>query len=515
MAAIHFIVYQNQSCWFVRPYSHNTRIRVIAFLFSTNVIQATSSEKLCQTLPMSDLRQTFWTPTRIAAWGILAAIVVFLAGRSYVHSFLAPKGGYSDFVQEWLSVRNHLGNSPVYREISPSLQDHLSRSNDGSDRLPKMVFTDPQTGTIIAEMKYNAHPPVAVVIALPFCLLEYPQAHLAWNLVTYLLFLGAVIAVLRELRIQLTWPALFPAVILLLANPLLNQIYQGQLNCLLAVLVTAGWIADRRDRKVLAGICVGLAGAVKLYPLFLLLYFAFTRRWQGLLAAVMTFIAANGLAAAVLGTGAFRDYFGVVMPSVAGEFETHWANLSLSGFWKRLARTEPIQDWFGPSYSLVGARILGFGFAIVVCGLVAWTSWQTSTTESRDRAWALGLVGMMLASPIAWSHYCILFLMPLGFLWTRSTPRALWLVGICVAILWLPTTFVTKVVLGSAAADRFSNFNYPRLTTVEDLALISVPHYALVGLFCLILKVPANLSGRRFDPEAIRLDTSTQAKNPS
>src|SRR5204862_1406445 len=116
------------------------------------------------------------------------------------------------------SARNSMTGSPVYRDVPTSLREHVPNRGDAG-ATPSIAFTVPGTGAVIAEMKYNAHPPGAVLVAVPFGWLDYPHAHLAWNLTTYALFLAAIAAVIRELAIPFQWPALLPLVILLLGNP--------------------------------------------------------------------------------------------------------------------------------------------------------------------------------------------------------------------------------------------------------------------------------------------------------
>ena len=152
-----------------------------------------------------------------------------------------------------------------------------------------------------------------------------------------------------ELEIPFPWPSLFPALILLLGNPVLNQVYQGQLNCLLAALLTAAWILDRRGHPALAGLAVGFAGALKLYPLFLLAYFAFTRRWLGLASGAGSFLIYNCIAVAAFGAEAFDSYANEVVPAIAAHFQSAWLNHSLVGFFPRLFGSEPLRDWMGPS----------------------------------------------------------------------------------------------------------------------------------------------------------------------
>ena len=432
-----------------------------------------------------------WTWPRTIAWGLTAAVVFAVVGPTYIRAFLPPEGAYTDFLQEWLSARNYFSGSPIYREVPASIQEHMPERRRADGSAPAIAFTDPATGSVIAEMKYNAHPPVAVMVAAPFAKLDYPNAHLVWNLLTYALFLAAIAAVVCELEIPFRWPSLFPALILLLGNPVLNQVYQGQLNCLLAALITTAWILDRRGHSALAGVAVGLAGALKLYPLFLLIYFAFTRRWLGLATLVAAFLISNGIAAAVFGAGAFRDYADEVVPAIAGQFQSAWVNVSLSGFWLRLFGSEPLRDWMGASPVSSTGRVLAGGVSLVVTGLVARVCWRAATRDDRDRAFALTAVVMLLVSPITWSHYYLLLLVPLGLLWMRgSSGLSSWVTGAVLAVLWLPPDFAAQLWLGRDGVATFNEYHHPRLTVAEDLGIVSVPHYALLGLFLLSLRLP-------------------------
>jgi len=249
-------------------------------------------------------------------------------------------------------------------------------------------------------------------------------------------------------------------------------------------------VADRRDRPVLAGVAVGLAGAIKLYPLFLLAYFVFTRRWAGFVAGVAAFLLVNALAAAAFGVGAFRDYIGAVVPAIAGQFEASWSNLSLSGFWVRLFRSEPLRDWLGPGVAPVLGRGLAWAASFAVVAIIARTCWRADTRDKRDRAFALAVVGMLLVSPLTWPHYALLLLVPLGLLLARGKAGlASWLAVAVVAVLWLPPNFAVKVALGSEAATKLNTSAEPP-ATAPDLGPVSVPHYALVGLLLLVLRVP-------------------------
>jgi len=440
---------------------------------------------------MAASASTFWTRPRIVIWGVTAAVVIAVAGPTYLRAFLPPAGAaYTDFLQEWLSARNFFTGAPLYREIPLSLQEHMKDRQGANGSATRIAFTNPATGAVIAEMKYNAHPPVAVLLAVPFARLDYPEAHLAWNLITYGLFLVAIAVVVRELKIPFAWPALFPAIILLLGNPVLNQVYQGQLNCLLAALITFAWVADRRGHPALAGAAIGLAGAAKLYPLFLLAYFLCTRRWSGLATGVGVFLMVNGIAAGLFGISAFQDYANIVVPAIADQFQTSWANVSFQGFWQRLFKTQPLQEWIGPAFVPVLGRVLAWGLSLGVTAVVACVCLRAADYQERDRAFAITIVTMLLVSPITWPHYYLLLILPLALVWARDTSRlSLWLLGAVLVVLWLPSNSAAQLWFGGQDAATFNELVRSHLTTIEDLALVSVQHYALIGLFLLVLRL--------------------------
>src|SRR5262249_37826669 len=148
------------------------------------------------------------------------------------------------------------------------------------------------------EIEYNAHPPVSVLLALPMGRLAFADALLVWNLVSVAALLASLALVatgLPELK------ALFlPAVALRpFCLPVYGNLQQCQLNLALLLMVTASWALERSGRSGAAGTVVGAAAAVKLFPAYLVVYFAARRHWRALGAAAASFLALNLAAAAV------------------------------------------------------------------------------------------------------------------------------------------------------------------------------------------------------------------------
>ena len=402
------------------------------------------------------------TPVMVVSlWAAAAIIAVVVRGPVFVSIIRPPPGDFPDFVQEWVSGRNYWHGEPVYQP-----QRATVFRNTGFD------YPDFET-----MMRWNAHPPVAVLAVLPFGLIaDYRAAHLVWNLCTLALFLTAVWLALRELGARLHPWSVFPAITLLLcADPVLSQLFQGQLNFLIAFLVVAGWVADRRDYQSLAGVAVGAAIALKLFPGLLLVYFLGARRWRAAIVAILIASGLNAIAAAAFGIEAFTTYIREVIPSLE-VFRNAWSNVSVAGYWRRVARSVGV-----PEVALIGLICQGaVGLAIV------WRSWRASTVEERDQAYSLAVIGMLLASPVAWGHYFVLLALPFLLLWWRlpiGSSRTFFLA--LAGLFFLPVRIAAIWTMGRDPANELQN-HLPAPDGIDlSLGAFGLFTYALAAMFIL------------------------------
>lgn len=362
----------------------------------------------------------------------------------------------ADFLQEWASSRNWQGGLPIYLNQEAAAKIHL-----GYEKKPNELFV----------VQYNAHPPGAVLLGLPLGYLDYHPALLFWNLLSLTALAVSVCIILRELRLSLSpWLILPIAAFLLVFDPFLQQVYQGQLNGLLLFLLTLGWLALRHGKDSLAGMVVGIATAVKLAPGLLLLYFLFQRRWTALGWALAT-LASITLATFVLfGLGAYWDYLLVVQPAVSS-FRYSRLNTSLVGFWQRLLEgheLEKIQPliyapWLGKLAVLTSA--MGVVAILVWCG----RKWQ-GNPAGQDRLYALYIVAMLLLSPVTWTHTFLWLTLPI-LVWVKQGigPRETLVLG-------LGVLFLIPDPRPHFGADTV-------LSPVYLLCTYAIPTYLLLALF--------------------------------
>jgi alpha-1,2-mannosyltransferase len=344
------------------------------------------------------------------------------------HAFPNP-----DFFQDWASARNHRFGLPVYSPHTATIPLYLGRPAAGVER----------------EATYNAHPPPSVLMTLPLARLSFSDAMLAWNLVS-LAALGAGLALLAAgLRMPGHW--LMPAVVLLpLGLPIYGNFQQGQLTPLLFAMIAATWAMDRMGRPAAAGMLVGSAAAMKLFPAYLVVVFAVRRSWRALLAAGASFAVWNLATILVLGWEPYRDYLQVVMHQQ--EMIRSWAcNLSVAGFWHKLF--DPTAELALAPCLWTSPRLARFGIAVsdlMVTAVVAAMVHRARTPEQRDVAFAAAVSAMLLVSPVTWDISMLLLLLPIAVLArTAGTSRGMAVVLMSIfLVLWLPQQQLVELIPG-------------------------------------------------------------------
>ncbi|MBO0697811.1 MAG: DUF2029 domain-containing protein, partial [Zavarzinella sp.] len=303
-----------------------------------------------------------------------------------------------DFVQEWYSARLWWEGRPPY-----------SSMRGARDLLPL------PPGDAGWALEWNAHPPGAVLVALPFGRLEFAAALAVWNLASIAALAWSVAAVVSRLGCRIPGWAVAPAATaLVLSAPFWTQVTHGQLNLVLLPLVVGAWAADRAGRPVTTGALVGAAALIKLFPAFLLVYFAVTGRWRAAGAGVLAVAAGVILTSAVLGFDVWPTYFGRVLPNTQ-EFARAWSNASLPGWWLKLF--DPAMPWppFRPWPVVRSHGIAVFGALLSAGAVTALLGWR-SRAVTADRGFAAAVVAMLLVSPVTWEHAFLLLLLPIAVL---------------------------------------------------------------------------------------------------
>jgi Glycosyltransferase family 87 len=405
--------------------------------------------------------------SRTLLWAVLALFVCVVRGPEFISSLRPQPTQGMDFFQEWSSARNWREGLPIYMDLDDAAQRHLGRQRVADER---WLFVK------------NAHPPAAVLLALPIATFSYPNGMLAWNLLSFVALAVALWLIVRGLRLPVEPWMVFPLIVVaLLCNPFRQQVNHGQLNLMLLAVIVGAWAAERSSRLRAAGALIGLAAAIKLFPAFLLLYYAVRRRWEVVMWGLAAFFLATLLSIAVLGVEALTSYVRDVMPAVSG-YRNLSVNASLQGFWMKWFDEGAIHPLTVPRLPdippLFEHPVLATSGFMLSALMVLWAWTRAVRRLEPDLAFGLTLITMLMLSPVTWDHYFLLLLLPVVLLW-RTFPEPRWeriaLILFLIPLAMSPTTFAT--------ASTGTN-------TFVALVGVSVHFFALTGLFLLALRSP-------------------------
>ncbi|MHB1557917.1 MAG: glycosyltransferase family 87 protein [Isosphaeraceae bacterium] len=396
----------------------------------------------------------------VAVCLIAGAVAWARLGGEYAGQMRPKPDASPDFYQDWASARNSLNGLPVYSPHEMTMPLYLGRPQADWER----------------DIAYNAHPPTSVLLALPFTRLGLPDAVLAWNLVMLTAIVGALAVAARQLP-ELRALFLPVAVLLPFCLPIYGNFQQGQLTFLLVLLITSAWALDRSGRSGLAGALIGAAAAVKLFPAYLVVTFATRGRWRGVLATATMFGALTIVTAAVLGTGAYLDYWRIVLPSME-KFRSFAFNLSFFGFWHKLFDPASERGWVRPLWFSPGVARYGTLLSdLAITAVVAFAVRRARTLEDRDTAFAMAITAMLLVSPVTWDYSLPLLLVPLAIA-ARAAMASKWLPALLIPVMitfGLPQMKVMEMVLAGRPP-----------TVASPAFMLGVPSlnfYAIVVLF--------------------------------
>ncbi len=208
-----------------------------------------------------------WPNERRWIWLTVAAWLLLLRGPAFVENLQAklPQELVPDLFQEYSSARNAFEGLPIYADQHESVRRYLG-----------VQLNDRRSHVVV-----NAHPPTSILLAFPLAKLDFGPAFLTWNLVSLAALAASLRVVQRQLKIPFSVWSFAPLLpLLLLCFPLWEQCRLGQLTLVLLLLITGAWAAERSGWPRLAGVLLGVATCVKLFPGFLFVYYAPARPWE-------------------------------------------------------------------------------------------------------------------------------------------------------------------------------------------------------------------------------------------
>ncbi|MEK8107812.1 glycosyltransferase 87 family protein [Micromonospora sp. M12] len=324
---------------------------------------------------------------------------------------------------------------------------------------------------------YFTYPPFSALLLWPFGLLRLGATVTIFTVFTVLAVVVTtrwlVAPVIARHGLPRTFTVIAAVLLVLAVESIRETITFGQINMLLVVLILADLLFAVPQARRWAGVGVGLATALKLFPGIFIVYLLATRRWRAAAVASATAAAATLLAAAVA-------------PSDSWRFWTHelWTT-------ERVGRTDIVgnQSLFGLLSRFTAPekpdRLI---WLLVVAVVAVYGLWRAArAARAGDPLTGLTLTGLVgsLASPITWTHH-IYWFVPAVVLLTdaalsASGPdevrRRRWLAGLALGI--------TAVIVYGVVT--FQAWGVAAVRTEDPLEFVVHNAYVLISLLLLVV----------------------------
>ncbi|GAB3970833.1 hypothetical protein GCM10027615_28270 [Plantactinospora veratri] len=249
---------------------------------------------------------------------------------------------------------------------------------------------------------YFTYPPFTALLLRPFAGLRIGVTAAVFTVLTVLALLVTtwwLVSAVADRHGVSRWFAAGLAVPLAFAVESTREtIVFGQINMLLVVLVLADLLFAVPRNSRWAGVGIGLATALKLYPGIFIVYLLVTRRWRAALVSSATAAVATLLAAAIAPSDSWRFWTHELWLTDRVGRPDYTGNQSLFGLLSRF--TTPGEP----------NRVL---WLVLVVAVAAYGLWRAArAARAGDELAGLTLTGLVavLVSPITWTHHAYWFI---------------------------------------------------------------------------------------------------------
>lgn len=351
-----------------------------------------------------------------------------------------------------------LGLGAVYQSqvISRAGSSHMVYGNDFTVFYAAgrnfLECADPYNHPISARTPY-LYPPLFALLIAPLSLLSLPTAATIWYWLN-LIFLAVLV---RAAARYFAGSEMYAIVVLLLiSRASIDNLWWGQVNILIALLILC-WYIYRERAANLSAIFLALAISIKITPAIFVLYLLFKKGYQELARVAVAGLTLTSLSVLPLGVKAPELLIGWFRRTILNGEGFNWAYLGNQSLRACIARFFEASDTGSTIYPRVtlidlggtGAQTL---FLICVISLLIFTAYRfKSSGLGSDREVAICVVLMLMLSNLSWKAHFIVMALPLACLLKAKSKLAKIALAIWTLLCLVPAAGVVERVLYEGA----------------------------------------------------------------
>jgi hypothetical protein len=275
---------------------------------------------------------------------------------------------------------------------------------------------NPYAPASLAELGRHAlgHPPTAGFWCIPLAPLEKEIAAEVLDLANMFLLALSIYLCARELKLPA--PAAVGVLVwgwFLTTDGMTMHWHSVQTSAEVGFALVLGWVYLRRGAEIPAGIAVGVAATIKLFPGVLIVFLLVARRYRAFLAASATYLAVAAVMTSTYGLRSWQQFL-VQQGGPQGFWVGHVRNASLQGVFLRtispLCVSSPLPNTRTTLVAIVLSVLL-----LVLAALLSRRMLKHAREEnygSIDLPFALFSVLGTFLNPWIWEHYHVLLVQP-------------------------------------------------------------------------------------------------------
>ncbi len=339
---------------------------------------------------------------KIGLYIFLAVIIItyfFIRLPELQNSFFEGTTAPVDFAQDYIAGRQLLAGKSLYPQHYMDIYLNIL-SNNGEKLDPRLKYIK----------GLNAHPPFTAIVLFPLWFLTFHNAILLWSLISVLCMLFFVLLLIKSENIPLLY---YPLVVLFVLAwpPFQRNISVGQISILVTLFVIAGWYFLKYGKEKMSGIFIALATMLKFYPGLLILYFLVNKKYKSLLYSVIGVGSILILTFIVTKYDFFRFIFNI-LPEDSKYWGSDIGNLSINGFYAKLFLSVKAYYNIGVFAASENYFLKNLFLYVTVIVIVLYLALHIKK-YTNDLGFSFFIILALLLSPICWSHYLTLLLLPL------------------------------------------------------------------------------------------------------
>lgn len=278
------------------------------------------------------------------------------------------------------------------------------------------------------------YPPFFAIVLIPISSLSYDAAWQLFSGLSHLAYFISIACVVKIVRANLEEHFLWWGILFALSGifyPLFKTYSAGQMNTIMLMIIAAGLYCLMDKKDISAGIFLGFGAAIKITPVFLLIFCVWKKRYHAAIAGLIVIGLTVCVSLSMLPLEVHGDFLTFVMDMGYGK--STWSNLrELYGFTSQSYHVDPFNQapsamWYrlftttetsGGTIRAVAefptaACMLSYATAILCVALLFWKTDRASDRFLKEE-YSLWTIGMLLIPSLLWDHYLVQLMLPIA-----------------------------------------------------------------------------------------------------